>query len=604
MEPEKPPDEPQSKREAVSDQPERLIDGSVEEPQDLFQLLDDNGNFCSAEDLQERIASERRRNRRKRLRGLQDNDNNDTLISQAADSTELREHNVGSVDAGTNQIPSMAEANPSHITTAFDSETRDDNDDDDEGDMFSSSVSPITTAAQPATLTLDQSRTALSSATRTNQPEQQQDWDDAEGYYKAVIGETIHLNLQQHATASNADSGSQSATTDSAITVRLRVDGVMGKGVFSTVLKCTVSSNPTSIALPRTLALKCIRHNETMAKAAVSTELTILWRLLGCPGIVPLLLPPPPPPTGSGTTASSMAAFTPLEHKGHVIFGFGFMEYNLRDVLLKFGKGVGLSLQAVRSYYGQLLAAATHLQKHGVIHADLKPDNILVSADFAVVQLADFGSALTVASTASSSSSIAPVLADAAPTPYLVSRFYRAPEIILGLAPSFAIDLWSLAVTVAEIYLGDVLFRGTTNNDMLFVMQQHLGAVSNRLIRQHLVAQRRFAVPPHFQPDSATGGNSYVFTQQTTDPVTGAPLYKIRSLVSTASSEASAKFPLGTPLAQRLKKAKSSKDSRKMIQHFTDLLTKCLALDPTRRIVLKEALRHEFFQTTSIASTT
>jgi serine/threonine protein kinase len=53
--------------------------------------------------------------------------------------------------------------------------------------------------------------------------------------------------------------------------------------------------------------------------------------------------------------------------------------------------------------------------------ADLKPDNILVSANFSTVKLADFGSAFFETDH------------DNDPTPYLVSRFYRPPEIILGL---------------------------------------------------------------------------------------------------------------------------------------------------------------------------
>jgi len=354
------------------------------------------------------------------------------------------------------------------------------------------------------------------------------------------------------------------------------VAGVIGKGVFSTVLKCTTISNSSSVALPPVTALKFIRSNETMARAAL-TEIEMLQRIQGAPGIVPMLLPAHQTP--------------PLEHRGHTILVFSFMEYNLRDVLQKFGKGVGLSLQAVRSYFGQLLAAATHLKKHGIVHCDVKPDNILVSADFSVVQVADFGSAIDNANAASGG-----VLAT--PCPYLVSRFYRAPELILGLTPvTHAVDLWSLAVTVAELFLGDVLFRGTSNNDMLYVMQQHLGACSNRVIRQHLVQCQKFLVASHFQQKR---GAAYYFMQQTTDPVTGAPVHKELSLLShegaSSSSSSSSKFPLATPLHNKLIKAKSAKDSRRMVQLFSDLLKQCLALDPTKRIALKEALRHEFFQ--------
>ena len=54
-------------------------------------------------------------------------------------------------------------------------------------------------------------------------------------------------------------------------------------------------------------------------------------------------------------------------------------------------KNVGINLTAVRSYSKQLFRALAHLAKHAIVHADIKPDNILVSADFSTVKLCDFG---------------------------------------------------------------------------------------------------------------------------------------------------------------------------------------------------------------------
>ena len=55
------------------------------------------------------------------------------------------------------------------------------------------------------------------------------------------------------------------------------------------------------------------------------------------------------------------------------------------------------------------------LKKSSIIHADIKPDNILVNETKMTLKLADFGSASHVAENEI--------------TPYLVSRFYRAPEV-------------------------------------------------------------------------------------------------------------------------------------------------------------------------------
>jgi len=113
-----------------------------------------------------------------------------------------------------------------------------------------------------------------------------------------------------------------------------------------------------------------------------------------------------------------------------------------------------------------------------------------VSADFSSVSICDFGSAIDNQESAEMV------------TPYLVSRFYRAPEIILGLIPTYAIDLWGVAVTVAELFVGKVIFNGSDNNDMLKMMMEFLGPFSNRLIRQHLVQAKKIPIENALQSGS------------------------------------------------------------------------------------------------------
>ena len=92
---------------------------------------------------------------------------------------------------------------------------------------------------------------------------------------------------------------------------------------------------------------------------------------------------------------------------------------NLREVLKKYGKNVGLHITAVRSYARQLFRALRLLKKCSILHADIKPDNILVNESKLVLKLCDFGSAS--------------YASDCDITEYLVSRFYRAPEISMKI---------------------------------------------------------------------------------------------------------------------------------------------------------------------------
>lgn len=59
---------------------------------------------------------------------------------------------------------------------------------------------------------------------------------------------------------------------------------------------------------------------------------------------------------------------------------------NLREVLKKYGNNVGLHIKAVRSYSQQMLLALKHLKKCNIIHADIKPDNILVCMTKAIIE--------------------------------------------------------------------------------------------------------------------------------------------------------------------------------------------------------------------------
>ena len=58
---------------------------------------------------------------------------------------------------------------------------------------------------------------------------------------------------------------------------------------------------------------------------------------------------------------------------------------------------------------------------------------------------------------------------------YIQSRFYRAPEVILGLPYTTAIDMWSLGCIVAELYTGYPLFPGENEVEQLACIMEVFG---------------------------------------------------------------------------------------------------------------------------------
>ncbi len=96
--------------------------------------------------------------------------------------------------------------------------------------------------------------------------------------------------------------------------------------------------------------------------------------------------------------------------------------------------------------------------------------------------------------------------------PYLVSRFYRAPEIILGMPYDFAIDVWSVGCTLYELYTGKILFTGRTNNQMLRSIMDCRGKFTTKMLRRAKFAHIHFDEMANFlsvEQDKLTGKVRY-----------------------------------------------------------------------------------------------
>uniref|UniRef100_A0A4W5RHZ7 Serine/threonine-protein kinase PRP4 homolog n=1 Tax=Hucho hucho TaxID=62062 RepID=A0A4W5RHZ7_9TELE len=343
-------------------------------------------------------------------------------------------------------------------------------------------------------------------------PNLRDNWTDAEGYYRLNIGEILDK--------------------------RYSVYGYTGQGVFSNVIRARDVARAS-----HEVAIKIIRNNELMQKTGLK-ELEFLKKLNNA---------------DPDDKFHCLRLFRHFYHKQHLCLVFEPLSMNLREVLKKYGKDVGLHIKAVRSYSQQLFLALKLLKRCNILHADIKPDNILVNESKTILKLCDFGSASHVAENDI--------------TPYLVSRFYRAPEIIIGKPYDYGIDMWSVGCTLYELYTGKILFPGKTNNHMIKLAMDIKGKMPNKMIRKGVFKDQ------HFDQNL-----NFLYTE--VDKVTEREKVTVMSTIN----------PTKELLADMVGCQRLPEDQRKKVAQLKDLLDLTLMLDPAKRISINQALQHPYIQ--------
>lgn len=136
------------------------------------------------------------------------------------------------------------------------------------------------------------------------------------------------------------------------------------------------------------------------------------------------------------------------------------MSINLYD-FIKNNNFQGISIGLIRRFAIQILHTLRFLRKHHIIHCDMKPENILLKhPNKSGIKVIDFGSGC---------------FEDERIYTYIQSRFYRAPEIMLGIPYTPAIDMWSFGCILAELYTGLPLFPGESEPEQLSMIMEVLG---------------------------------------------------------------------------------------------------------------------------------
>lgn len=131
----------------------------------------------------------------------------------------------------------------------------------------------------------------------------------------------------------------------------------------------------------------------------------------------------------------------------------------------------------------QLFRSLAYIHSMGICHRDIKPQNLLLDPESAILKLCDFGSAKQLVKGELNVS-------------YICSRYYRAPELIFGATDyTCNIDIWSAGCVLAELLLGQPIFPGDSGVDQLVEIIKVLGTPTREQIRQMNPNYQEFKFP-------------------------------------------------------------------------------------------------------------
>ena len=196
-----------------------------------------------------------------------------------------------------------------------------------------------------------------------------------------------------------------------------------GAGAFGYVVEAYDRVNDIRVAMKRTQKVG----------TSLSREYQILSELKDCNYIVKLI-----------------EIFYSVNDDGQIIQNlvFEYVSRSLEDYMEEFRrKKTFIPIEKIKKIAKQLLLGLDFCHKKKIVHRDLKPENVLFTED-EVVKICDFGSSKFINDNTTS-------------TPYIVSRYYRAPELILGKSNyNEKIDIFAAGSIIVELFILTPLFPG------------------------------------------------------------------------------------------------------------------------------------------------
>lgn len=331
------------------------------------------------------------------------------------------------------------------------------------------------------------------------------------------------------------DQGSYIHVCHDHISYRYELLKVIGKGSFGQVMKAYDHKTRTYVAL------KIVRNEKRFHRQA-QEEIRILENLKM---------------QDRENKMNIVHMFDHFHFRNHICMTFELLSINLYE-LIKKNKFQGFTLQLVRKFAHSILLCLDGLYKNSIIHCDLKPENILLKQQGrSGAKVIDFGSSCYEHQRVYT---------------YIQSRFYRAPEVILGSRYSLAIDMWSLGCILAELYTGTPLFAGEDEADQLACIMEVLG------------------MPPRSILDISKRTHQFISSR-------GFPRY----CVVTTRPDGQTQLSGGRSSRGKYRGPPGSKDLARTLKNcddepFVDFLRRCFEWDPSKRITPAQALHHSWLR--------
>lgn len=223
----------------------------------------------------------------------------------------------------------------------------------------------------------------------------------------------------------------------------------------------------------------------------------------------------------------------------------------------------GLPLSEVRVVTEQMATALHYLKSIGIIHGDVKPDNIMIVDSHQQpmqVKLGDFGGAQMTSELDSET---------------LLHTFcYSSPELLLASPFNEAVDVWSLGVTLMELTLGDDLFIYNEHYDLLRCIIKTFGRPPDHVLDRGRRTQSFFNKETDLCP-------KWILK----------PEEQYRCESNTLTSPIPEPFDCFSDVERSLL---FNRENHTGLDLFLDLIQRMLHVDPEKRLKPLEVLQHPF----------